>query len=132
MAASLPGADLGGPGTKVRFGCAPCKGDVFQWVQGPPGNSLQPEAAGAVMEATKWLKPSECGLRIGSRASVQAATRVNQGYRIWILPNWARRRVRKVSSHAARMRFPFMDPLEPSSLARLRARRRSRAMFCGP
>src|SRR3954466_13747650 len=61
----------------VWSGCAPCKGAVFQWVQGPPGNSLQPEAAGAVMEATKWLKPSECGLRIGSRASVQAATRVN-------------------------------------------------------
>lgn len=55
-----------------------------------------------------------------------------QGYRIWILLNWARRRVTKVSSHAARMRFAFMDPLEPSSLARLRARRRSRAMFCGP
>ena len=54
-----------------------------------------------------------------------------QGYRICILPNWARRRVRKVSSKAARMRFPFMDPLEPSSLARFRARRRSRAIFCG-
>jgi hypothetical protein len=34
------------------------KGGVFQWVKGPPGNSLQPEATGAVMEATKWLKPS--------------------------------------------------------------------------
>ena len=42
-----------------------------------------------------------------------------QGYRIWVLPNWARRRVRKVSFHAARMRFPIMDSLEPSSLARL-------------
>src|ERR1022692_4201399 len=29
------------------------------------------------MEVTKWLKPSECGSRIGGRASVQAATRVN-------------------------------------------------------
>jgi hypothetical protein len=29
------------------------------------------------MEVTKWLKPSECGSRIGDRASVQAATRVN-------------------------------------------------------
>jgi hypothetical protein len=57
---------------------------------------------------------------------------VVQGYRIWVLPNCARRRVRKVSSHAARMRFAFMDSVEPSSLARLRARRRSRAMFCGP
>src|ERR1700722_10896523 len=60
-----------------RSGCAPWKGDVFQWVKGPPGNSLQPEAAGAVMEVTTWLKPSECGLRIGDRASVQAVTQVN-------------------------------------------------------
>jgi hypothetical protein len=29
------------------------------------------------MEATKWLKPSECVSRIGDSASVQAATRVN-------------------------------------------------------
>src|ERR1035437_11177401 len=50
---------------------------MFQWVQGPPGNSLQPEAAGAVMEVTKWLKPSESVSRIGDCASVQAATRVN-------------------------------------------------------
>src|SRR5882724_11743949 len=39
--------------------------------------TLQPEATGAVMEATKWLKPSECVSRIGDSASVQAATRVN-------------------------------------------------------
>src|SRR5262252_459798 len=32
-----------------------------KWVQGPPGDSLQPEAIGAVMEATKWLKPSNSG-----------------------------------------------------------------------
>src|SRR5262249_25281267 len=31
------------------------------WVQGPPGDSLQPEAIGAVMEVTKWLKPSNSG-----------------------------------------------------------------------
>jgi hypothetical protein len=30
-------------------------------VQGPPGDSLQPEAIGAVMEVTKWLKPSNSG-----------------------------------------------------------------------
>src|SRR5438067_6054220 len=53
------------------------KGGAFQWVQGPPGDSLQPEAIGAVMEVTKWLKPSISGSRIGDRASVQAATRVN-------------------------------------------------------
>ena len=29
------------------------------------------------MEATKWLKPLVSGSRIGDRASVQAATRVN-------------------------------------------------------
>ena len=29
------------------------------------------------MEATKCLKPSDSGSRIGDRASVQAATRVN-------------------------------------------------------
>jgi hypothetical protein len=29
------------------------------------------------MEVTKWPKPSECGLRIGDRASVQAVMRVN-------------------------------------------------------
>ena len=23
---------------KVRLGCAPCKGGVFQWVRDPPGN----------------------------------------------------------------------------------------------
>ena len=37
---------------------APCKGGAFQWVQVPPGQTLQPEATGAVMEVTKWLKPS--------------------------------------------------------------------------
>ena len=34
------------------------KGGAFQWVQAPPGETLQPEATGAVMEVTKWLKPS--------------------------------------------------------------------------
>jgi hypothetical protein len=38
---------------------------------------LQPEAIGAVMEATKWLKPSISVSRIGDSASVQAVTRVN-------------------------------------------------------
>src|SRR5271170_1675747 len=35
------------------FRRAPCKGGAFQWVQGPPGDSLQPEAIGAVMEVIK-------------------------------------------------------------------------------
>src|ERR1700686_4232947 len=42
-----------------------------------PANSLQPEATGAVMEETKWLKPSVSVSRIGDSASVQAVTRVN-------------------------------------------------------
>jgi hypothetical protein len=43
----------------------------------PIRQSLQPEAIGAVMEVTKWLKPSISVSRIGDSASVQAATRVN-------------------------------------------------------
>ena len=43
----------------------------------PTRQSLQPEAIGAVMEVTKWLKPSISASRIGDGASVQAATRVN-------------------------------------------------------
>jgi hypothetical protein len=43
----------------------------------PTRQPLQPEAIGAVMEATKWLKPSISVSRIGGSASVQAATRVN-------------------------------------------------------
>src|SRR3974377_2537651 len=39
--------------------------------------TLQPEAAGAAMEVTKWLKPSESVSRIGDSASVQADTRWN-------------------------------------------------------
>src|SRR6478672_1403739 len=43
----------------------------------PTRQPLQPEAIGAVMEATKWLKPSISVSRIGGSASMQAATRVN-------------------------------------------------------
>src|SRR5271157_3822133 len=43
----------------------------------PTRQTLQPEATGAVMEATKWLKPSVSVSRIGDSASVQAVTRVN-------------------------------------------------------
>src|SRR6202035_4073714 len=41
------------------------KAALFQWVQAPPGDSLQPEATGAGMEETKCLKPSDSGSRIG-------------------------------------------------------------------
>jgi hypothetical protein len=43
----------------------------------PTRQPLQPEAIGAVMEATKWLKPSISVSRIGDSASVQAAMRMN-------------------------------------------------------
>src|SRR5262250_75730 len=43
----------------------------------PTRQPLQPEATGAAVEVTKWLKPSECVSRIGDSASVQAVTRVN-------------------------------------------------------
>ena len=87
---------------------------------------------GLVLSEAKMVLTKLQGIMVQSQVTRYVAYHRVQGYRIWILPNWARRRVRKVSSHAARMRFAFMDPLEPSSLARLRARRRSRAMFCGP
>src|SRR5216684_649021 len=40
----------------------------------PTRQPLQPEATGAVMEVTKWLKPLVSVSRIGDSASVQAAT----------------------------------------------------------
>src|SRR6516164_9438594 len=61
---------------RLQWGVRRDKG-AFQWVQAPPGDSLQPEAIGAVMEVTKWLKPSISVSRFGDSASVQAATRVN-------------------------------------------------------
>ena len=65
-------------GAKGSNGCAPCKGGAFQWVQGPPGEMLQPEVIGAVTEVTKWLKPSiERATNSGGSTSVQAVTRVN-------------------------------------------------------
>jgi hypothetical protein len=43
----------------------------------PTRQARQPEATGAVMEVTKWLKPSISVSRMGDSARVQAATRVN-------------------------------------------------------
>src|SRR5262249_43254582 len=62
---------------KVGFGGAPWQGGAFQWVRSHPANSLPPEAIGAIMEVTKWLKPSISVSRIGDSASGQASTRVN-------------------------------------------------------
>ena len=60
-----------------RSTCAVIRRRFSQWVQGPPGASLQPEATGAGMEVTKCLKPPDSGHEFGDCASVQAATRVN-------------------------------------------------------
>ena len=44
----------------------------------PTRQPLQPEATGAVMEVTKWLKPSVKRVtKYGDSASVQAVTQVN-------------------------------------------------------
>jgi hypothetical protein len=43
----------------------------------PTRQPLQPEATGAVMEVTKWLKPLVSVSRLGDSASVQAVTRMN-------------------------------------------------------
>jgi len=40
------------------MGVRRAKAALFQWVQIPPGKMLQPEATGATIEVTKWLKPS--------------------------------------------------------------------------
>src|SRR5467141_3378055 len=39
--------------------------------------TLQPEATGAAMEVTKWLKHTDSGSRMVDGSSVQAVTRVN-------------------------------------------------------
>jgi hypothetical protein len=62
----------------AAFGVRRDKAALFQWVQAPPGNPLQPEATGATMEVTTWLEPSGKRVtRYGDSASVQAVTRVN-------------------------------------------------------
>ena len=55
----------------------------------PARQPLQPEATGAVMEETKWLKPSVSLSRIGDCASVQAVTRVNVNKRPRLTPRIA-------------------------------------------
>src|ERR1700688_716599 len=67
---------------EMTFGGLPILACAVQRRRFPVGASptrqpLQPEAIGAVMEVTKWLKPSISVSRIGDSASVQAATRVN-------------------------------------------------------
>jgi hypothetical protein len=68
-----PGPRLSESGSGVRRD----KAALSSGCKSHPATALQPEATGAAMEVTKWLKPSECGSGLGDRASVQAATRVN-------------------------------------------------------
>ena len=69
----------GGHGSLVRCQLVACAVERRRFPVGvrPTRQPLQPEAIGAVMEVTKWLKPSISVSRIGDSASVQAATRVN-------------------------------------------------------
>jgi len=51
------------------------KAALSQWVKVPPGNLLQPEATGAIVEVTKRLKPPvKRAAKYGGSASVQAVT----------------------------------------------------------
>ena len=59
---------------KSASGVRRAKAALSSGCKSHPANSLQPEAIGAVMEVTKWLKPSISVSRIGDSASVQAAT----------------------------------------------------------
>src|SRR5882724_1748979 len=62
--------------TQFPFGVCAVTGR-FPAGASPTRQTLQPEATGAVMEVTKWLKPLVSVSRIGDSASVQAVTRVN-------------------------------------------------------
>src|SRR5712664_2926800 len=65
------------PGSACPFGVCAVQRRRFPVGANPIRQPLQPEAIGAVMEVTKWLKPSISVSQIGDSASVQAATRVN-------------------------------------------------------
>jgi hypothetical protein len=58
----------------VRYRVCAVKRRRFPVGASPTRQPLQPEATGAVMEVTKWLKPLVSVSRIGDSASVQAAT----------------------------------------------------------
>ena len=64
-------------GARSGLGVRRDKAALSSGCKAHPAKSLPPEAIGAVMEVTKWLKPSISVSRIGDSASGQAATRVN-------------------------------------------------------
>src|SRR5258708_40204619 len=79
----------------------------------PTRRTLEPEATGAAMQVTKWLKPSESASRIGDGASVQAVTRVNAEqalYGVFFVKEFAR--VVKLSfvGFLVRSQSPFLRP----------------------
>ena len=62
-------------GSESASGVRRAKAALTQWVKVPPGYPLQPEATGATMEVTKWLKPPVKRVaKYGDSASVQAVT----------------------------------------------------------
>jgi hypothetical protein len=70
-----PEADTQTNELKDRFWRAPCKGGAFPVGASPTRQPLQPEATGATMEVTKWLKPSVKRVtKYGDSARVQAVT----------------------------------------------------------
>ena len=71
------GENVGRHQRNVRNWVCAVKRRRFPVGASPTRQPLQPEATGAVMEVTKWLKPLVSVSRIGDSASVQAVTRVN-------------------------------------------------------
>ena len=71
------------------MGVRRAKAALFQWVKAPPGEMLQPEATGAVMEVTKWLKPSDnlsTPLHVQKlQMALHAKAKSESGYRFYAL-----------------------------------------------
>src|SRR5229473_6858167 len=77
----------------------------------PIRQPLQPEAIGAVMEVTKWLKPSISVSQTGDSASVQAATRVNA-------EQSSKRTMRRSTRQPYRGRLIRLDEMSEAILSR--------------
>ena len=68
------------------MGVRRAKAALFQWVQIPPGKMLQPEATGATMEVTKWLKPSDTAPHLYSTGAHERPLRrvPMRKYLVWL------------------------------------------------
>src|SRR4051794_40211785 len=65
-----------------HLGCAPCKGDVFQWVQGPPGSQATPRrdlSTLAPLRALRARTPDTAGARRGVDEGVRSCPRAGCG-----------------------------------------------------